>query len=31
MALSLGEVKLRDVRIAAGRELRVTAQFGRAA
>lgn len=31
MALPLGEVKLRDVRIAAGRELRVTAQFGRAA
>ena len=29
MALPLGEVKLRDVRIAAGRELRVTAQFGR--
>ena len=31
MALPLSEVKLRDVRIAAGRELRVTAQFGRAA
>lgn len=31
MALPLGEVKLREVRIAAGRELRVTAQFGRAA
>ncbi len=31
MALPLGELKLRDVRIAAGRELRVTAQFGRAA
>lgn len=31
MALPLGEVKLRDVRIAAGRELRVTAQFGRTA
>ncbi len=31
MALPLGEVKLRDVRIAAGHELRVTAQFGRAA
>ncbi len=31
MALPLGEVKLRDVRIAAGRELRVTAQFGSAA
>lgn len=30
MALPLGEVKLRDVRIAAGHELRVTAQFGRA-
>ena len=30
MALSLGEVKLRDVRIAADRELRVTAQFGQA-
>jgi hypothetical protein len=29
MALPLGEVKLREVRIAAGRELRVTAQFGR--
>jgi len=29
MALPLGEVKLRDVRIAAGRELRVSAQFGR--
>ena len=28
LALPLGEVKLRDVRIAAGRELRVTAQFG---
>ncbi|MBA3544133.1 MAG: hypothetical protein H0T83_06815 [Chthoniobacterales bacterium] len=31
LALPLGEVKLREVRIAAGRELRVTAQFGRAA
>lgn len=31
MALPLGEVKLRDVRIAAGRELRVTARFGRVA
>lgn len=31
LALPLGEVKLRDVQIAAGRELRVTAQFGRAA
>lgn len=31
MALPLGEVKLRDVKIAAGRELRVTAQFGHAA
>lgn len=31
IALPLGEVKLRDVRIAAGRELRVSAQFGRAA
>lgn len=31
IALPLGEVKLRDVRIAAGRELRVTAQFGRPA
>ncbi len=30
MALPLGEVKLRDVKIAAGRELRVTAEFGRA-
>lgn len=30
-ALPLGEVKLRDVRIAAGAELRVTAQFGRLA
>ena len=29
MALPLGEVKLRDVQIAAGRELGVTAQFGR--
>jgi hypothetical protein len=29
--MPLGEVKLREVRIAAGRELRVTAQFGRAA
>ena len=29
LALPLGEVKLRDVRIAAARELRVTAQFGR--
>ena len=28
MALPLGEVKLRDVRIAAGRQLRVTAAFG---
>ena len=28
MALPLGEVKLRDVRIAAGPELRVTATFG---
>lgn len=28
MALPLGEIKLRDVRIAAGRELRVTAKFG---
>ncbi len=28
LALPLGEVKLRDIRIAAGRELRVTAQFG---
>jgi hypothetical protein len=28
MALPLGEVKLRDVRIAAGRDLRVTAAFG---
>lgn len=31
LALPLGEVKLRDIRIAAGRELRVTAEFGRAA
>ncbi|MEP6975788.1 MAG: hypothetical protein ABI787_07445 [Spartobacteria bacterium] len=31
LALPLGEVKLRDVRLAAGRELRVTAQFGRVA
>ncbi len=31
MALPLGEVKLRDVQIAVGRELRVTAQFGSAA
>ena len=31
LALPLGEVKLRDVRIAAGRELRVTAEFGRPA
>lgn len=31
LALPLGEVKLREVRIAAGRELRVTAHFGRAA
>lgn len=31
LALPLGEVKLRDVKIAAGRELRVSAQFGRAA
>ncbi len=30
VALPLGEVKLRDVRIAANRELRVTAEFGRA-
>jgi hypothetical protein len=30
VALPLGEVKLRDVQIAAGRELRVTAEFGRA-
>ncbi len=30
LALPLGEVKLRDIRIAAGSELRVTAQFGRA-
>lgn len=30
-ALPLGEIKLRDVRIAAGTDLRVTAQFGRAA
>ena len=30
MALPLGEVKLRDVRIALGDELRVTAQFGHA-
>ena len=29
MALPLGEVKLRDVRIAADRKLRVTAEFGR--
>ena len=29
MALPLGEIKLRDVRIAADRELRVTAEFGR--
>ena len=29
MALPLGEVKLRDVRIAAGQELRVTAKLGR--
>ncbi|MEO8438680.1 MAG: hypothetical protein ABI540_00505 [Spartobacteria bacterium] len=29
-ALPLGEIKLRDVRIAAGRELRVTAKFGHA-
>lgn len=31
MSLPLGDVKLREVKIAAGRELRVTAQFGRAA
>lgn len=31
LALPLGEVKLSDVKIAAGRELRVTAQFGRSA
>lgn len=31
MALPLGEVKLRDVRLAAGRELRVSAEFGRPA
>ncbi len=31
MALPFGEVKLRDVKIAAGGELRVTAQFGHAA
>jgi hypothetical protein len=31
MALPFGEVKLRELRIAAGRELRVAAQFGRAA
>jgi len=31
MALPLGEVKLRDVRVTAGRELRMTAQFGHAA
>ena len=30
MALPLGEVKLRDVRMAAGRELRITAGFGNA-
>ena len=30
MALPLGEVKLRDVQIAADRELRITAKFGRA-
>ena len=29
MALPLGEIKLRDIRIAAHRELRVTAEFGR--
>jgi hypothetical protein len=29
MALALGEVRLRDVRIAADRELRITAEFGR--
>jgi hypothetical protein len=29
MALPLGEIKLRDIRIAADRELRVTAEFGR--
>ena len=29
MALPLGEIKLRDVRIAADRELRITAEFGR--
>jgi hypothetical protein len=28
LALPLGEVKLRDVRVAAGNELRVTAEFG---
>ncbi|CAN5382574.1 hypothetical protein BH20VER3_BH20VER3_10260 [soil metagenome] len=31
LALPLGEVKLRDVRITAGRELRVSARFGHAA
>ncbi len=31
LALPLGEVKLRDIRITAGQELRVSAQFGRAA
>jgi hypothetical protein len=31
LALPLGEVKLRDIRIATGRELRVTAKFGRPA
>ena len=30
LALPLGEVKLRDVRVAAGEELRVSAQFGSA-
>jgi hypothetical protein len=30
MALPLGDVKLRDVRIATGKELRITAAFGRA-
>ncbi len=28
LALSLGEIKLRDVRLAAGKDLRITAQFG---
>jgi len=31
MGVSLGEIKLRDIRIAADRELRVTAEFGRPA